>query len=378
VSRVIDEHRLYLRDRHRVSAYERALREVVRPGDIVVDLASGTGILGMLACRAGARRVYAIEESGIAGLARQIARANGFDDRITSVRGHSRLVTIPERADVVVCDQIGGFGLEAGIFELAKDVRQRFLRPGGTLIPSAVDLVVAAVEHSGLSGRLRFWKKRPADFDCTPAVEIAANTGYPARLQPEHLLSAPVSAATLDLTIEQSLPLQLTGALRASRDGVLHGIGGWFVARLSPHVTMTNSPLSAERIYRRQVFFPIAEPVPIQAGSAIDVSMRILPADTMYAWEVRVEPRSGPPLTFRHTTLRGMLLAREDLAPTNPAHRPRLTSPGVARLKVLRLCDGDHALSDIERAVYEKHADLFASPEEAALFVAEVVTRYGR
>ncbi len=141
---------------------------------------------------------------------------------------------------------------------------------------------------------------------------------------------------------------------------------------------MTNSPLSAERIYRRQVFFPIAEPVPIQAGAAIDVSMRILPADTMYAWEVRVEPVSGPPVTFRHTTLRGMLLAREDLAHTNPAHRPRLTSAGVARLTVLRLCDGDHALSDIERAVYEEHAELFASPDEAALFVAEVVTRYGR
>ncbi len=169
----------------------------------------------MLACRAGARRVYAIEESGIAGLARQIARVNGFEDRITSVRGNSRLVTLPERADVVVCDQIGGFGLEAGIFELAKDVRQRFLRPGGTMVPSAVELVVAPVEHPGLYGRLRFWKGRPADFDWTPAVEVAANTGYPARLRPEHLLSAPVSAATLDLTVETPLPLQLTG--RAAR-----------------------------------------------------------------------------------------------------------------------------------------------------------------
>ncbi len=179
VSRVIDEHRLYLRDRHRVSAYERALREVVRPGDIVVDLASGTGILGMLACRAGARRVYAIEEGGIAGLARQIARANGFEDRITSVRGNSRLVTLPERADVVVCDQIGGFGLEAGIFELAKDVRQRFLRPGGTFVPSAVELVVAPVEHprlarapallEGTSGGFRLLR-RPSRSRPTPAI----------------------------------------------------------------------------------------------------------------------------------------------------------------------------------------------------------------
>jgi hypothetical protein len=141
---------------------------------------------------------------------------------------------------------------------------------------------------------------------------------------------------------------------------------------------MTNSPLSAERIFRRQVFFPIREPVAIAAGATIDVSMRILPSDTMYAWEVRVDPLSGPPVTFRHTTLRGMLLAREDLARTNPAHRPTLTPRGVARLTVLRLCDGGHTLADIERAVYEEHAELFSSPDVAATFVAEVVTRYSR
>ena len=112
MSRIIDEHRLYLRDRNRVAAYERALREVVRPGDVVCDLASGTGILGLLAHRAGASRVYAVEETGIAGLARDLARANGVSDAITSLRGHSRSITLPERADVIVCDQIGGFGLE--------------------------------------------------------------------------------------------------------------------------------------------------------------------------------------------------------------------------------------------------------------------------
>lgn len=359
-----------------MSAYERAIREVVRPGDVVVDLASGTGILGMLACRAGAGRVYAIEEGGIAGLARQIARANGFEGIITSVRGDSRLVSLPERADVVVCDQIGGFGLEAGILEIAKDARQRFLRPGGTLVPGALELVIAPVEHEGLYGRVRFWKGRPAGFDCAPAFEVAANTGYHVRLRPEHLLSAPVSAATLDLAVDPPLPLQLTGALGASRTGELHGIAGWFVARLSPHVTITNSPLSAERILRRQVFFPIGEPVKIEAGTTVDVSMRILPADSMYTWDVRVEPLAGPPVTFRHATLRGMLLGREDLAHTNPAYRPTLKRPGVARLSVLRLCDGDHALADIERAIFEEYGDLFQSPSEAALFVAEVVTRY--
>jgi protein arginine N-methyltransferase 1 len=378
VSRIIDEHRLYLRDSHRVSAYARAIAEVVRPGDVVVDLASGTGILGLLACRAGARRVYAIEEGGIAGVARQIARANGYDDRITVVCGHSQSVAIPELADVVVCDQIGGFGLEADILERAKEVRTRLLRPGGAFIPRRLDLSIALIEHPRLRDRLQFWRTRPAGFDVTPAFEIAANTGYAARVRPDHLLSAPALAATFDLLAEAPEPLHAGGTLQASRSGTLHGICGWFTAWLSPGVTMTNSPLSEERIFRRPIFFPIAEAVALAPGTTVDVAMRILPADTMYAWEVRVAPAHGPAMFFRQTTLRGMLIAREDLERTHPSHRPELTPRGVARLAVLRLCDGRHTLADIERAVFDEHRDLFASPGEAALFVAEVVTRYGR
>jgi protein arginine N-methyltransferase 1 len=378
VSRVIEEHRTYLRDRHRLSAYERALREVVKPGDVVVDLASGTGILGMLACRAGAARVYAIEEDGIAGLARQIARVNGLEERITGLRGHSQTITPPERADVVVCDQIGGFGLEAGILDLFQDARARFLRPGGTMIPCGLDLMVAPVEHPLMHGRLRFWKGRPADFDCGPAAAIAANTGYPVRLRQQHLLSAPVSAIALDLTAETTIPLRATVTPRASRDGVLHGFGGWFIARLAPHVTMTNSPLSAERILRRQVFFPIEEAVPVEAGATIEISLRILPSSDMYAWEVSVRPAAGTPVRFRHSTLHGMLMSPEDLRRTNPEYRPRLTRAGDARMAVLRLCDGRHSLQDIEQSVYDEYRDLFASRGQAATFVAEVVSRYSR
>jgi protein arginine N-methyltransferase 1 len=355
-----------------VSAYERALRDIVKPGDIVCDLASGTGILGMLACRAGASRVYAVEETAIAGLARDLANSNGFAGTIVNVRGHSRSITLPERADVIVCDQVGGFGLESDIVELFRDARGRFLRDGGQVIPSRLELVIAAVEHAGLRRRLEFWTSRPAGFDFTPAANIAANTGYPFRLKPEHLLSSPAVGATIDLHADVTLPVHISATISATRDGVLHGIGGWFVAHLSPRVTMTNSPLSPDRIYRRPIFFPIDRGVPVKRGTPIDVAMRILPTETMYVWEVSVEEAR-----FRHTTLRGMLLAREDLERTNPRYVPKLTRAGEARMTVLQFADGHRTLAEIERCVYERHKDFFASPAHAALFVAEVVTRYG-
>ena len=71
----LDAHRRFVADRPRLDALARAINAVVRPGDVVIDLASGTGILGLLACRAGAARVYSIEGSAIVGLARAVADA---------------------------------------------------------------------------------------------------------------------------------------------------------------------------------------------------------------------------------------------------------------------------------------------------------------
>lgn len=42
---------------------------------------------------------------------------------------------------------------------------------------------------------------------------------------------------------------------------------------------------------------------------------------------------------------------------------------------VVNLCDGGRTLAEIEDEVFRLHADLFETREEAAVFVAEVVTR---
>ena len=69
-------------DKLRTDAYAQALKHQIKTGDVVADIGTGTGILALLACRFGARRVYAFEPSAIIELAREIAAANGFADRI--------------------------------------------------------------------------------------------------------------------------------------------------------------------------------------------------------------------------------------------------------------------------------------------------------
>ena len=87
-------HAALLRDTTRIDRYDRAIRQLVRPGMVVLDVGTGTGILALLAARRGAR-VHAVESGPIIGLARQLAAGNGLADRI--VFHHGDLCDDPEQ-----------------------------------------------------------------------------------------------------------------------------------------------------------------------------------------------------------------------------------------------------------------------------------------
>jgi hypothetical protein len=376
LSLVLDEHRRYVADRSRVDRYAAALTELVRPGDTVVDLASGTGILGLLACRAGAARVIAVEMGPMAAVARALARANGFADRLEVRRCHSSELRLAAPADLIVSDQIGRFGFEADLLRLFADARHRLLKLGGRLIPSGLELMVAPVEHPRQFERVAYWGTRPAGFDFGSLHAIAANTGYPTRFAADQLLSAPATGCRIDLMTESPHLLRIDTTFSADRAGTFHGFGGWFSARLSPSTTVSNSPLDPRRTRRRQVFFPVARPVPVAKGDGIALAMQILPDEMIVSWKVDVTPRAGARVSFAHSTLTGMLLDPADVRRTDPSYRPRLTDKGVARQSVLELCDGGRTLAQIEAEMLTRHPALFESPAAAAVFVAEVVTRY--
>ncbi len=376
MSLVVDAHREYLSDPARLSAFGRAIQETVKPGDVVVDLGAGTGILGLLACRAGARKVYAIDAGGMIEVARAICRANGFGDRVEFIKDVSTRATLPERADVIVADQIGRFGFEAGVLQFFADARARLLKPGGAIVPAALELWVAPVESPELFAQVEFWKTAPGGFDFRPARSWAANTGYPAKLRGEQLLGDPAAGLSLDLSRPSLGKLALAATVSVTRAGTLHGVGGWFSARLSPSVTMSNSPLAAAPIKRRNVFFPIDEPVSVAPGDQVKVDMRILPRDTMVRWDVELWRGGARQARFSHSTFHGMLLSAEDLRRTHPGFAPKLTAWGQARLTVLTLCDGQRSVAEVEAELQRRHPELFRTAAEAAEFAAEVITRY--
>jgi len=84
-----------LLDKSRCDAYREAILRTVKPGEVVLDLGAGTGLLSFFALQAGARHVYAIEMSAIADAAAELIAANGFGDCLTLIRKNSKQARLP-------------------------------------------------------------------------------------------------------------------------------------------------------------------------------------------------------------------------------------------------------------------------------------------
>lgn len=129
-----------LDDRARTASFIEALRAAMRPGDVVVDIGTGTGVLAVAAAQAGARHVYAIEAGDVAAWARRVIRVNRVRDRVTVLRGLSADVRLTERCDVLVAELMGHDPLAEGILEATRDAQRRFLKPNARLVPSGLSI----------------------------------------------------------------------------------------------------------------------------------------------------------------------------------------------------------------------------------------------
>ena len=287
----VEWHVILLNDRARVAAYQRAIDATVKPGDVVLDLGAGTGVMGLLACRAGAARVYAIEGGGMVEIARKIARANGFADRIVCVHGNSTQVELPERVDVAIADQTGPLGIGGGLFAVFNDARRRFLKPQGTTIPSRVDISIALAEYPEGRAPIEFWDEPRLGFDMSAMHDVARNVGYEIHFTPAQLLSAPQCVLSFDLARSIAEPSNATATLVARRPGTLHGLFGFFAAELAPGVSISNSPLGPDTIKRRAWFMPIERAVTLEGGDSARVMVHMTPVEEMVTWKVEVTGR---------------------------------------------------------------------------------------
>lgn len=272
----IEYHRTLIADRERNAAFARALKAVIREGETTVaDIGAGTGVLALIAARLGAREVFLYEAAEVAGVAAKVLKANRAGN-CHLIPCHSTEMDDPPRVDVIVSETLGNYPFEENIVETLNDARQRFLKPGGVIIPGRLDQFVAPVTSDRIHSELCAWNDVGVDLDFSPAMTMSCNNIYVRTLAPNELLDIGASAKVwdaIDFTKQNRSARKGEVFWRMSRAATIFGFVTWWVAELGRHITLSTGP-DAPRTHWEQLYFPLLTPLKSRRGEIVTISLR--------------------------------------------------------------------------------------------------------
>lgn len=366
-------------DKVRTGAYLSAMRKAIRPDSVVVDIGTGTGLLAVMACRMGARRVYAIELEDVIQVAQRIAAANGCADRIIFLRESSMQAELPERADVVVSDLHGVLPLYKSHIPSIADARKRLLAAGGKLIPQRETVLLVPAEAPDTYEKSVGCCAAPGwGLDMELARVMAANQWSKTRITPSQMLARPQLWAELDYRTIESPNVGGRHTWIILREGTIHGFVSWFDTELFEGVAFSNGPEAPQALYG-SAFFPLQEPVTLSKGDAVALRLEAVLAGDEYVWrwDTVVTATDGTAkASFKQSTLLSVPLDARKLRRRADAFRPALSERGEADAFVLSRMNGSTTLAEIAIELAQRFPRLFATREDALKHAAQISERY--
>lgn len=282
-------HFTMLNDSERNEAYDAAIRRAVKPGDIVLDIGSGSGLLAMMAARAGAAHVYSCEAVPIiAKKARQIVAANGLSDQITILSKLSFNMKIgtdmPKKANVLISEIVDGVLVGEGILPTLNHALSELVEPDAAILPASGRLFLTVIESEEVYLDER--ASTASGFDVSAFNEftlhgtslIGSTRGNAFRE-----LGPVIEAFNFDFTKPGFKPEEHQICLPVDQDGTVHGVLIWFDMALDSEVMIDNHP---KRDNQHWGFFVKLLDKPIKKSSGEDLGIII--SHDMTAIDVRI------------------------------------------------------------------------------------------
>jgi tetratricopeptide (TPR) repeat protein len=268
-----------MNDLKRNQAYEAAIRRAA-PGKHVLDIGTGSGLLSMMAARAGASRVTACEVIGpIAQQARKIIAANGMSDRITVHAMKSTALSVPavmpSRAEVLVTETFGSLLLSEEILPSVEHAYEYLLTGNATIIPRAGSIMGYLAGGSKLETQL--FVDKAAGFDVSAFNELAPRI-LNAMLNhlPHEVLSEDAELIRFDLTQRRFPAASVPVALKATSHGVCFGVAQWIKLDLDADSVYENRPVQGGPFasHWTHALHRFARPVRVKPGDIVNVLFR--------------------------------------------------------------------------------------------------------
>ena len=145
----VSVHRLMVRDAARTEAYRRAVLDNAHlfKDKVVMDVGAGTGVLSLFAKQAGAKKVFAVEASGMAAVLKEIVELNDEEGVIEVVEGRAEEVDIGNvKVDIMISEWMGFYLLHESMLDSVILAREKHLDEDGIMFPSHATIYAAPVQ----------------------------------------------------------------------------------------------------------------------------------------------------------------------------------------------------------------------------------------
>ena len=264
-----------LADGPRNDGYEKAIGRAVSSDLMVLDIGTGSGLLAMMAARAGAGHVFACEaHPAIAATAREIVALNGLSQAIEIVAKHSDELS-PEHdlrggADLIVSEVFSEDLIGEGALATIEDAMRRLARPGARIIPAAATIRIALCWHDrqgrNLPGEVKGFDLSPFSRHVTPHYQLRAGDK---RLE---LRSEACDLFDFDFQASGPFPAGRREVALASSGGRVNGVVQWIRLQLDECEAYENKPGEGAASHWAALFHPLAEPIETRKGQSIGIA----------------------------------------------------------------------------------------------------------
>jgi hypothetical protein len=278
-----------LADQQRTRTYTRAIQKIVKPGDRVLEIGSGIGFFSVVAVKAGAAHVEAVEVTPAAHLGRHVAEANGCGDRIAFSQVDSRQLALVAPVDVVIADLRGPLPFCGHSLATLIDARTRLLRSGGTMIAASDTLYAAPCAAPEVWVREVAAGLEHGEVRLDPIVPQIYDTPFRCCVAPGALLADPVRWLALDYRSVQNTDHVGSAAWTFAADATVDGVALWFDSDVGAGERLSAAPCAGSTVYR-QLYLPFRQAIRASRGMTVraEIGARLIGANYVWTWNTFV------------------------------------------------------------------------------------------